>query len=79
MRPLVEFCVNNLTEDVLAIKKELEKDFELDVLEYGCLGSCGICAEQPFAMVDGEVIRAATGAELLERIYKLIDEKETYI
>lgn len=76
MRPLIEFCINNLTEDVLEVKKKLEKDPSLDVLEYGCLGNCGICAEGPYALVNGDLISAKTAEELLEKIYKAIEEME---
>lgn len=76
MIPLVEFCINNLTDDVLAVKNKLEKDPGLDVLEYDCLSHCGICREGPYALVNGEVVRADTGAELLRKIYEAIEEME---
>ncbi|WP_124726676.1 YuzB family protein [Staphylospora marina] len=76
MFPLVEFCVNNLTDEVLAVKKKLEENREIDVLEYGCLGNCGLCAEKPYALVDGEIVSAETGDELLEKILKAIEEME---
>ncbi|SEN57169.1 DUF1450 domain-containing protein [Lihuaxuella thermophila] len=76
MRPLIEFCINNLTPEVLEIKKKLETDPSLDVIEYGCLGNCGICAEQPYALVNGELIMAETAEELLDNIYKAIEEME---
>lgn len=76
IRPLVEFCVNNLTDDVLEIKAKLETDYSLDVIEYGCLGFCGICAEQPYALVNGEVVTGQTAQELLANIYQAIEEME---
>ncbi|MFC7439708.1 DUF1450 domain-containing protein [Laceyella putida] len=76
MIPLVEFCINNLTPDVLEIKNKLEQDPGIDVLEYGCLGNCGICAQGPYAMVNGEVITANSGEELLQKIYQAMDEME---
>ncbi|MBA4542081.1 MULTISPECIES: DUF1450 domain-containing protein [Thermoactinomyces] len=76
MFPLVEFCLNNLTDDVLEIKKKLEADPEIDVLEYGCLGNCGICASGPYALVNGELITGDTAEELLKNIYKAIEETE---
>jgi uncharacterized protein YuzB (UPF0349 family) len=76
MRPLIEFCINNLTADVLTVKQTLEKDRSLDVLEYGCLGNCGICARQPYALVNGELVSAVTAEELLEKIYQKIEEME---
>jgi uncharacterized protein YuzB (UPF0349 family) len=76
MRPLIEFCVNNLTPEVLEVKKRLEQDPDLDVLEYGCLGNCGICAEKPYALVNGDLISAETAEELYIKIRKAVDEME---
>lgn len=73
MRPLVEFCVNNLTPDVLEIKKELEKDYSIDVIDYGCLGYCGICARQPYALVNGEMVKGKDATDLYKRIYRAIE------
>jgi uncharacterized protein YuzB (UPF0349 family) len=78
MRPLVEFCVANLTDEVLAIKAKLEMDYDLDVIDYGCLGSCGICAERPYALVNGEVVTGKNGEELLANIYREIEEMEIH-
>jgi uncharacterized protein YuzB (UPF0349 family) len=78
MRPLIEFCVNNLTDDVLEIKKKLDEDSSLDVIEYGCLGYCGNCAIHPYCLVNGELIQADTAEELLEKIYKAIEEIELH-
>ncbi|KFZ39681.1 MULTISPECIES: DUF1450 domain-containing protein [Thermoactinomyces] len=76
MIPLVEFCINNLTDEVLAVKNELEKDPGIDVLEYDCLGNCGICAQGPYALVNGEIVTADSGKELLKKIYEEIEDME---
>ncbi|SFI86625.1 YuzB family protein [Thermoflavimicrobium dichotomicum] len=76
MRPLIEFCINNLTDDMLKIKKKLDEDYSVDVIEYGCLGYCGNCATHPYALVNGELVQADTAEELLEKIYKAIEEME---
>lgn len=76
MRPLVEFCVNNLTDDVIEIKEKLEKDYSLDVIEYDCLGNCTICARQPYVLVNGEIVRGENAKELLIKIYETIEEWE---
>lgn len=76
MRPLIEFCINNLTPDVLEIKKKLDQDTDLDVLEYDCLGNCGTCAKEPYALVDGELVTGNTAEELLKNIYQAIEEIE---
>lgn len=76
MRPLVEFCVSNLTPEVEKVKEELEKDPDIDVVEYGCLNHCSECYVQPYALVDGEYIAADSGPELLKAIRKAIEEQE---
>ena len=76
MRPLIEFCVNNLTSDVLTIKAKLENNMDFDVLEYGCLGNCGLCATAPYALVNGELIKAETAEELHKKILRACEEME---
>lgn len=76
MRPLIEFCVNNLTPDVLEIKAKLESNLDFDVLEYGCLGNCGLCAKSPYALVNGEMVTAETAEELYEKIIEVCEEIE---
>ena len=65
IKPLIEFCVGNLASGSQAALEKLEKDPNLDVMEYGCLGYCGICFEGPFALVNGEVVQGATVENLL--------------
>lgn len=76
MQPMVEFCINRLTSDVEEIKDELEEDPEVDVLESACLGNCEICAETPYAMVDGEIVTGENGKELLKNIRKKIKDQQ---
>jgi uncharacterized protein YuzB (UPF0349 family) len=76
MIPLVEFCVNNLSDEVLEVKKKLEEDPAIDVIEYGCLGNCGLCAQKPYALVNGEIVSADTADELLKKICEAIEEME---
>lgn len=79
MRPIIEFCTNNLHHGTDAIMKRLEENPDYDVIEYGCLGNCGQCYLMPYAMVNGEVIEADTAAELYERIKeKIKDIEEMY-
>lgn len=56
--------------------EQFEEDPEYDVIEYGCLGNCGLCYAQPYAMVNGEVIPADTVEELTEKIDAKIKELE---
>ncbi|MCT4572091.1 DUF1450 domain-containing protein, partial [Bacillus thuringiensis] len=55
-----------------------EKDPNLDVMEYGCLGYCGICFEGPFALVNGEVVQGATVEELVNNVYEYLDENPMF-
>jgi uncharacterized protein YuzB (UPF0349 family) len=78
MKPLVEFCASNVSSYTKAVVEALENDSELDVdvLEYGCLGYCGECYMQPFALVNGNLLQAATAEELLEKIKKFLRDEE---
>jgi uncharacterized protein YuzB (UPF0349 family) len=68
MRPIIEFCQSNLSAGTLRVKEELEKDLDLDVIDYGCLGHCGDCYAYPYALVDGELVIGETPKELLHNI-----------
>lgn len=73
-RPLIEFCVNNLASGSQEAMETLEKDLDLDVIDYGCLNECGQCARSLFALVDGEVVTGETPDELVKNIYKQIED-----
>ncbi|ADU31650.1 YuzB family protein [Evansella cellulosilytica] len=74
MKPIIEFCVSNIVSGTKAVKEELEKDPNLDVIEYGCLSYCGQCARKKFALVNGELVSGETNEELLANIYTFIDD-----
>lgn len=74
MRPIIEFCVNNMHHGTDTVMKRLEGNPEYDVLEYGCLGNCGECYMFPFAFVNGEIIAGETADELYDKIMNKIDE-----
>lgn len=76
MFPIVEFCVSNLAQGSQKAKEILEKDPNLDVIEYGCLSYCGQCMQILFALVNGEMVSGDNPAELVENIYKFIEENE---
>ena len=78
IKPLIEFCVGNLASGSQAALEKLEKDPNLDVMEYGCLGYCGICFEGPFALVNGEVVQGATVEELVNNVYEYLDENQCF-
>lgn len=76
MRPIIEFCTNNMHHGTEKLMKELERNPEYDVIEYGCLGNCGECYLLPFALVNGEIVAAETVQGLEEAIQVKIKEIE---
>ncbi|MBN8235518.1 YuzB family protein [Halobacillus kuroshimensis] len=74
MNPLIEFCINNLAEGSQKAKDELEKDPDLDVMDYGCLRNCGLCSQSNYALVEGERVIADSPEELVDKIYQHLDE-----
>ena len=75
MRPIIEFCVNNMHHhrtDV--IMKKLEENSDYDVIEYGCLGNCGQCYMEPYALVNGDIVNAATVDDLYTEIMTKIEQ-----
>jgi len=78
IKPLIEFCISNLASGSQKALETLEKDPNLDVIEYGCLGYCGKCARSLYAMVNGEIITGETPDELVENIYKYLEENPMF-
>lgn len=78
MNPIIEFCVNNLASGSQKAFEELEKDPDLDVIEYGCTSFCGLCAQSVFAIVNGEPVTADSSEELVENVYKYIEENPLF-
>lgn len=76
MRPIIEFCANNMHHGTDKVMKKLEQNPDYDVVEYGCLGNCGECYLTPYAMVNGEIIAADTADELYDKIIAKIKELE---
>ncbi|WP_226035881.1 YuzB family protein [Aquibacillus saliphilus] len=78
MNPIIEFCINNIVSGSKKAKEELEKDPDLDVIEYGCTSFCGICSQNLFAVVNGEPVTADTPEDLVENVYKYIEENPLF-
>lgn len=76
MRPIIEFCASNMHHGTDRIMKELEKNPDYDVLEYGCLGNCGECYLFPYALVNGEIVAAETADALQDAILEKIKALE---
>lgn len=78
IKPIIEFCISNLASGAQKAREELERDPDLDVIEYGCLGYCGKCAQYMFALVNGEPVIGDTPEELVENVYKYLDENPMF-
>ncbi len=78
MNPLVEFCVSNLANGSQETLEVLEKDPNIDVLEYGCLSYCTRCSDTLYALVNGEMVEAETPEELTKKIYQFIEENPLF-
>ncbi|MGI2329287.1 YuzB family protein [Planococcus sp. YIM B11945] len=78
MNPIVEFCVSNIANGAQDSFEKLERDPNLDVLEYGCLSYCTKCAESLYALVNGEIVEADTPEELTQKVYDFIEENPLF-
>ena len=78
IKPIIEFCISNLANGSQKARAVLEKDLNLDVIEYGCLGYCGICYDGPYALVNGEVVTGETPDKLIENIYEYLEENPMF-
>lgn len=74
MNPMVEFCVSNLANGAQETFETLERDPNVDVLDYGCLSYCTKCDNAFYALVNGEIVEADTPAELTKNIYQYIED-----
>lgn len=77
-KPLIEFCVSNLAEGAQKAREILERDPNLDIIEYGCLSHCGKCARTLYALVNGEVVTGETPEGLVENIYQHLEESPVF-
>lgn len=73
MKPIIEFCRSNLVGGTDIVMKQLKKEPSFAVIEYGCLGFCGLCTDAHFALVNGEFVGGATCDDLLKAIYEELE------
>lgn len=78
INPIIEFCISNLASGSQKAKEKLEKDPNLDVVEYGCLGYCGKCFQTLYALVNGDMVTGETPDELVENIYQYLEENPMF-
>ena len=78
MNPIIEFCINNLVSGSQEAFEKLEKDPDLDVIEYGCTSNCGLCSMSFFAIVNGDIVTADDNEELIEKVYQHLEENPLF-
>ncbi len=78
IQPIIEFCISNLANGAQKALEKLEKDPNLDIIEYGCLGYCGKCATTLYALVNGEVVTGKTPDELVDNIYQYLEDNPMF-
>ncbi|ESU71882.1 hypothetical protein T260_11055 [Geobacillus thermopakistaniensis] len=78
MLPIIEFCISNLASGSYKAMEMLEKDPNLDIIEYSCLSYCTRCAETLFALVNGEFVSGETPEQLVENIYRHLEENPMF-
>ncbi|KPL59005.1 MULTISPECIES: YuzB family protein [Bacillaceae] len=78
LKPIIEFCISNLASGAQKALEILERDPNLDVIEYGCLGYCGKCAQAFYALVNGEVVTGDTPEELVDHIYQFLEDNPMF-
>ncbi|WP_412549492.1 YuzB family protein [Staphylococcus pseudintermedius] len=78
MNPIVELCISNMARGSEVVYQTLENDPGVDVLDYGCLQNCGICSSGLYALVNGDIVEGDTPDDLLQNIYKHIEETWTF-
>ncbi len=78
MKSIIEFCISNLASGAQEALEVLERDPNLDVIEYGCLGYCGKCAASYFALVNGDVVEGESPKKLVDEIYIYLEENPMF-
>ncbi|WP_307471694.1 YuzB family protein [Paenibacillus harenae] len=75
-KPMIEFCASNMHHGTDRIMAKFQEDDAYEVIEYGCLGNCGECYMNPFALVDGTIVSAETADELYDNILKSLKQQQ---
>lgn len=77
MKAIIEFCAGNAHNGTDRTLKKLEQEhLDYDVVEYGCLGNCGQCYLEPYALVNGRIVAAADADELYDKIVQAVESGE---
>ncbi|MEC2055660.1 YuzB family protein [Peribacillus psychrosaccharolyticus] len=78
MKPIIEFCISNLASGAQEALEQLERDPNLDIVEYGCLSQCGKCAASLYALVNGDPVSGETTEELVSNIYQYLKDNPMF-
>jgi uncharacterized protein YuzB (UPF0349 family) len=78
IKPIIEFCISNLANGAQKALEKLQRDPNLDIIEYGCLGYCGKCALSLYALVNGEVVTGDSPEDLVDNIYQYLEENPMF-
>ncbi|MBB6452482.1 uncharacterized protein YuzB (UPF0349 family) [Salirhabdus euzebyi] len=72
---VVEICDGSLINEI-DVESIIEAEYpEVAVMESSCLSFCGMCANRPYALVNGKRIFGKTAAECLDKIKTQIEEE----
>jgi uncharacterized protein YuzB (UPF0349 family) len=64
----VKFCTSNYINGSYEIKEFAEKNLQITIEEDYCLGNCGQCMTESFAMINNTPVVIEKGEELLEKL-----------
>ncbi|WP_170008786.1 YuzB family protein [Bacillus fonticola] len=78
MQPIIEFCISNLANGSQVALEKLEKDPNLDIVEYSCLGYCTACVRGLYCLVNGEIVEGDTPEELVAEVYQFLEENPMF-
>lgn len=78
LKPIIEFCLSNVSTYSYESFEVLDRDSNLDVVEYSCTSNCELCATTIFCLVNGEIITAETPDELVKSVYQFLEENPMF-
>lgn len=68
----IEFCSGNLRNNN-KVWTELESYGNLELIDYGCLGYCGNCYCESFALVNGVLMNSTDADQLVKKIISVLE------
>lgn len=74
MNPIIECCEQNLTKSNQSLLSDKFINENADVITYSCMNECRLCAENEYALFEGELVTANSSEELKGKLEKKILE-----